>query len=68
VTYSALSASAQDAPDFVDNIAPILTKHCMECHNSREASGGLTLEHRDGLLRGSIMLKLPCRWIVRVNL
>lgn len=39
-------------PDFNGDIAPILVKRCLECHNEREAAGGLTLTTRDSVLLG----------------
>ncbi len=35
--------SAEAAPDFEREIAPILVKRCLECHNDHEVSGGLAL-------------------------
>jgi hypothetical protein len=39
-------------PDFEREVAPLLLKRCIECHQSRNPSGGLSLDHRDGVLRG----------------
>ena len=33
-----------DAPDFERQIAPVLVKRCLECHNQRHFEGGLVLE------------------------
>jgi len=46
------STHAARAPDFEAEIAPLLIKRCLECHNQREAAGGLALTTRDGLLAG----------------
>ena len=32
------------APDYVADIAPLLTKYCVGCHNAQDAEGGLSLE------------------------
>jgi mono/diheme cytochrome c family protein len=39
-------------PDFERQIAPLLVKHCVECHQERDPSGGLTLVTKEGLLTG----------------
>ena len=39
---------------FEKNIRPALAEHCYECHNSSDkAKGGLALDWRDGLVKGS---------------
>ena len=38
------------APDFARDIAPLLTKSCVECHGQAKAKGGLRLDTRDGVL------------------
>lgn len=38
---------------FDEQIAPILLKRCVECHNDTEAAGGLNLTSRENLLKGS---------------
>ncbi|MCA9054446.1 MAG: PSD1 domain-containing protein, partial [Planctomycetaceae bacterium] len=40
------------APDFETEIAPLLIKRCLECHQGADPSGGLLLETRTGLLKG----------------
>jgi hypothetical protein len=40
---ASICASASAAPDFEREIAPILVRRCLECHNEREVAGGLTL-------------------------
>lgn len=38
---------------FESKIRPVLIEHCYDCHSSEtELSGGLGLDHRDGLLKG----------------
>ncbi len=45
--------AASDAPpDFQTQIAPLLIRRCVECHQEREPSGNLLLTTRDGLLKG----------------
>ena len=39
---------------FEKNIRPALAEHCYECHNSSDkAKGGLALDWRGGLVKGS---------------
>ncbi|RPI82538.1 MAG: hypothetical protein EHM42_09350, partial [Planctomycetaceae bacterium] len=45
-------ALAQDNPDFDRDVAPILVKRCLECHNARDASGGLVLTTSERTLKG----------------
>lgn len=37
---------------FSRDVAPIFVKHCLECHNPREASGKLVLADKSGLTAG----------------
>ncbi len=50
------SANAQDeqlAPiDFESQIAPLLVKRCVECHQGIDPSGGLSLTSQEGLVAG----------------
>ncbi|MBI3412102.1 MAG: DUF1553 domain-containing protein [Planctomycetes bacterium] len=43
---------AERSEFFTKKIAPILKKHCLECHNPRTARSGLNLSTRAGLLEG----------------
>lgn len=50
-----LRANAQDPHEFFESrIRPVLIEHCYECHSSASptAEGGLSLDDRDGLLKG----------------
>lgn len=48
VVSFAAEASAQQKPlDFAHQIAPILKKHCVECHGGNEAKGGFSLNTRE---------------------
>ena len=50
---AAVSLSAAESRETFDrDVAPVLVKHCLECHNAHEASGGLVLSERDAALRG----------------
>ena len=51
VAHSAPVATAAE-PDFERDIAPLLVRRCLECHNATDASGNLTLTTGDGLRRG----------------
>ncbi|MDA1050753.1 MAG: PSD1 and planctomycete cytochrome C domain-containing protein [Planctomycetota bacterium] len=43
---ASICGSATAAPDFEREIAPLLVKRCLECHNDREVAGGLELTSR----------------------
>ncbi|MBL9166704.1 MAG: PSD1 domain-containing protein [Verrucomicrobiales bacterium] len=43
---------AANVPDFNRDIAPILSKHCLECHSGAEPSGKLSLITHEGFLKG----------------
>ena len=52
---AAVSLSAAESRQTFDrDVAPILVKHCLECHNAQDASGGLVLSQRDAALRGGM--------------
>lgn len=44
--------AAEARPDFESEIAPLLIKRCVECHQERDPSGNLSLITRQGLLKG----------------
>ena len=44
--------SAEPAPSFESNIAPLLTSHCLKCHSGPQAKGELDLTRREHLLAG----------------
>lgn len=46
------SRAADAPPDFETEIAPILIKRCVECHQEPTPAGNLLLTTRDGLLEG----------------
>lgn len=47
-------AFAQAVPvDFAHTVAPILKKHCAECHAGDQKNGGFSLNSRESLLEGS---------------
>ncbi|QDT93409.1 PSD1 and planctomycete cytochrome C domain-containing protein [Gimesia algae] len=48
ITVSATRA----APDFKEQVAPILQQHCIRCHNDSTKDGGLSLETKQGALAG----------------
>ena len=52
VVAASIRASASAAPDFEREIAPILIKRCLECHNEREVAGGLALTSRAKTIGG----------------
>jgi mono/diheme cytochrome c family protein len=48
----ASSGAAGDAPDFEKQVAVVLIKHCLSCHNPGELKGGLDLTRLQGLQAG----------------
>ena len=54
MTCLAMIAQGQSAPsDFAHQVAPILSKYCVECHAGDQKSGGLSLNTRESILEGS---------------
>lgn len=49
---SGFVAAADTADQFSHEVAPILAKHCLECHNERDASGKLVLTDKTALNAG----------------
>jgi hypothetical protein len=45
-------AFAEDPPSFETDIAPLLIRRCLECHQSANPSGGLSLQSAEGLAKG----------------
>ncbi len=54
VTYLLISACNIYADDafFDAQVAPILVKHCIECHNANDFKGNLNLQTKEGFLAG----------------
>ncbi len=53
VCTDVLPTRAEPQPkDFAHTIAPLLTKHCAECHAGDQKSGGLSLNTRELMLEG----------------
>ena len=50
--FLATRVPAASAPDFNREIAPILSKHCLECHSGAEPAGKLSLLTHEGFLKG----------------
>lgn len=50
----AMVAAAGDdsAASFAEQIAPLLARHCLECHNASDQKGGLDLTRAEGLAAG----------------
>src|SRR4051794_2866160 len=45
--------SAEDDTRFFDTqVAPILTKRCLGCHNNQLNDGGISFQDRDSVLKG----------------
>jgi len=47
-----LGSRALAADEFEDRVAPIFIRHCLECHNDKEAAGKLRLTSHVGLQAG----------------
>ncbi|HND53624.1 MAG TPA: DUF1549 domain-containing protein, partial [Pirellulaceae bacterium] len=48
----ALAPAVRAEIDFERAIAPVIIQRCLECHNAKDASGGLVLGSADGLKAG----------------
>ena len=48
----ALPAAAEEAPDFVKDVQPILAVACVRCHSAALPQGQLRLDTREGLAKG----------------
>ena len=46
------SVSTAAPVDFQHDVAPILTRHCLRCHNDRDRRGELSLQSAAALTRG----------------
>ena len=46
------AAASGDDTLFRDRVAPIFETHCVRCHGSKTAKGGLALDSAEGLTRG----------------
>lgn len=44
--------AAESPPDFETDVAPIIAKRCLECHNSRDATGKLVLITAESAMAG----------------
>jgi hypothetical protein len=51
-SLSATSGLAADEVDFQSQIAPLLIRSCVACHNASDPAGGLNLTRRDKALAG----------------
>ncbi len=45
--------SAEQAEFFEKRIRPVLAEHCLSCHGEKKQEGGLRLDSRESLLKGS---------------
>jgi len=48
----AVAEAAAENPDFERDVAPLILRRCIECHNATDASGGLDLTRQDAILKG----------------
>ena len=48
----AAAAASAAPPDFERDVAPVLVKRCLECHNERHSEGGLVLTSAERALAG----------------
>ncbi len=57
--FAALSPGQDPVPhpDFAAHIAPIFRAHCSPCHTGTQASGGLSLESFEALMKGDVVKK-----------
>jgi hypothetical protein len=50
--WSLCAIARADGPDFNRDVAPILVKRCLECHNDREAAGEFVMTSRERAMAG----------------
>lgn len=48
------TASAASPPSFERDVAPILQRHCVECHGRKQQEGDLRIDDRAAFLKGGI--------------
>ena len=48
-----LMVAAAGAPDFNRDIAPLIAKRCLECHNERDIKGEVNLTTHEGFTKGT---------------
>ena len=46
-------ASGVSIPDFNRDIAPLISKRCLECHNERDLKGDINLTTETGFTKGT---------------
>jgi hypothetical protein len=51
----ALSQRGSSVVDFVHEVVPVLTKHCVECHGGEKSKGGLSLNTWALLLEADVL-------------
>lgn len=51
-TLSAGAADRSTSDRFAEQIAPLIVRHCLECHNPSDQKGGLDLTRVEGLAKG----------------
>ncbi len=52
MALTAVSIAHAAAPDFDTRVAPILARHCLDCHAGTDPKGGLDLSRRQTAMRG----------------
>ena len=50
--FQSVDLQAAEAPDFENDIAPLLIRRCLECHQTANPSGGLSLQSAEDLAKG----------------
>ena len=48
-----VQAAAVSPPDFNRDIAPLIAKRCLECHNKRDVKGDVNLTTKVGFTKGT---------------
>ena len=54
-----LMVAAAGSPDFNRDIAPLISRRCLECHNEREIKGEVNLTTHEGFTKGTKNGRLP---------
>lgn len=50
--WTVVAVGDDDQIDFARDIAPMLSRNCVACHNAKKAEGGLNLESHEALMAG----------------
>ena len=50
--FAAVVCQAAEQVDYVQDVVPILRKHCVACHGTTDIEGGLRMDSHAALMKG----------------